>query len=140
VTVELPKFKKTKKELVTILDKWLYSLKNMEYLLKYPEEEMNEKIFKELYENAKINNLTEKEMKAYQRSVLEYDDVILAVDYAEDRGKKQGINIGINIGRENELIKFVLNCYKRNMKMEEIAELTDLNVEQISAILSNQDN
>jgi predicted transposase/invertase (TIGR01784 family) len=149
VTVELPKFKKTKEELRTITDKWLYSLKNMENLSEAPEE-MDEEIFKELYKEARIDNLNEKEMKDYQRSVLEYDDVILAVDYAEERGieigekrgvkigERRGVEIGEKQGIEKEQIKFVRNCYKRNMSIEEIAELTDLKTEQISAILTNK--
>jgi predicted transposase/invertase (TIGR01784 family) len=107
VTIELLKFKKKKEELTSLQDKWLYSLQNMEKLQECPEQ-MDEDIFKELYENAKIDNLTEEEMETYKKSVLEYDDVILAVNYAEERGmevgekrgEKRGIKIGKNQGIE----------------------------------------
>jgi predicted transposase/invertase (TIGR01784 family) len=160
VTIELPKFKKEKEDLITLQDKWLYTLKNMESLPEYPEE-MKESIFKELYKKASIENLTEKEMKTYQKSVLEYDDVILSMNYVEELGEKRGIAIGekrgvaigekrgvaigekrgIAIGEkrgvEKEQIKFVQNCYRHSMSIEEIAKLTDLKVEQIAAILAN---
>jgi predicted transposase/invertase (TIGR01784 family) len=152
VTIELPKFRKEKENLITLQDKWLYTLKNMESLPEYPEE-MNENIFKELYKKASIENLTEEEMKTYRKSVLEYDDVILSMNYVEERGEKRGIAIGekrgvaigekrgLAIGRkegvEKEQIKFVRNCYKHRMSIEEIAKLTDLKVEQISTILAN---
>jgi predicted transposase/invertase (TIGR01784 family) len=198
VTVELPKFTKKREELDTMQDKWLYSLKNMEQLPEYPEE-MAENVFRELYKNATIENLTEEEMKTYQKSVMEYDDVILSMNYVKskslemgerrgfemgekrgiaigekrglEKGEKRGIAIGerrglemgekrglekgekrgIAIGerrglemgekrghekgRESEQIKFVRNCYKHNMSIDEIAKLTDLKVEQVSAIL-----
>jgi flagellar biosynthesis/type III secretory pathway protein FliH len=119
---------------------------------------LREGIFRELYNKATIDNLTEEEMKTYQKSVLEYDDVILSMDYVKSRnleigekrgieigerrgieiGKRQGVEIGerrgIEKGREKELIKFVRNCYKRNMSIDEIAKLTDLKEEQISAM------
>jgi predicted transposase/invertase (TIGR01784 family) len=148
VTIELPKFGKTKEELKSTEDKWLYSLKNMENLPEYPAE-MHEDIFKQLYKKARINDLTDKEMEAYRQSVSEYDDVILAVNYAESRGieigekrgikigEKRGIKIGEKRGSETEQIKFVRNCYKHGMKIEEIAELTDLTTEQVSAVLTS---
>jgi predicted transposase/invertase (TIGR01784 family) len=138
VIIELPKFTKEKGDLSTLQDKWLYSLKNMEQLSEYPGE-MKEDIFRDLYRKAAIDNLTEKEMKTYQKSVLEYDDVILSMDYVRSQsleiGEKRGISIGEKRGIEKERIKFVRNCYKRNMSIAEIAELTDLKVEQISDIL-----
>jgi predicted transposase/invertase (TIGR01784 family) len=134
VTIELPKFDKKREELSTMQDKWLYSLKNMELLPEYPKE-MEENVFKELYKKAEIDNLTEEEMKTYQKSVLEYDDVILSMNYVEELSEKRGLEIGIEKGRKDEQIKFVRNCYKHNMSIDEIAKLTGLKVEQVSAIL-----
>jgi predicted transposase/invertase (TIGR01784 family) len=143
VTIELPKFGKKESELVTLLDKWLYSLKNMEKLPGRPKWS-NDGIFEELYENAKINNLTEKEMKTYKKSIMEYDDVILAVDYAEERGEKRGEKRGIEIGRtkgreegrKEERINFVRTCYENGINIEQIVQLTGLTERQIYAILS----
>ncbi|MDR1555848.1 MAG: Rpn family recombination-promoting nuclease/putative transposase [Tannerellaceae bacterium] len=81
-TIELPKFSKTEDELETTADKWLYFLKHMKKLPGRPEK-LNDKIFSELYENAKIINLTGEDMKAYSKSVLEYDDVISSINYRE---------------------------------------------------------
>jgi predicted transposase/invertase (TIGR01784 family) len=139
VTIELPKFKKKETELVTLQDKWLYSLKNMEKLPDRPKE-LGDEIFGELYENAKINKLTGEEMKAYAKSIMDYDDVILAVDYAEERGlekgRKEGRKEGEKIGRREERINFVRACYENGMNIEQIVKLTGFTEEQISAILS----
>ncbi|MDR2384540.1 MAG: Rpn family recombination-promoting nuclease/putative transposase [Tannerella sp.] len=136
VTVELPKFRKEKAELSTVQDKWLYSLKNMERLSECPEE-MNENIFKELYKKATINNLTVEEMKTYQKSILEYDDVILSMNYVEKMAEERGIGIGEERGIKKEQIKFVRNCRKHNMSVDQIAKLTGLRVEEIHAILTD---
>ncbi|MDR1341322.1 MAG: Rpn family recombination-promoting nuclease/putative transposase [Prevotellaceae bacterium] len=153
VTIELPKFRKKEGELLTIQDKWLYSLKNMEKLPECPKE-FDDEILRELYENAKINNLTGEEMKAYNKSIMEYDDVILAVDYAretvEKEGEKRGYRRGIIIGRikvrarakakaegRNEVrINLVLNAYKNGISIEQIIRITGLSEEQVSAILA----
>jgi predicted transposase/invertase (TIGR01784 family) len=141
VTIELPKFDKDETELATVQEKWLYSLQNMEKLQKRPEN-MTE-IFKELYKIARIDNLTEEEMEKYQKSVLEYDDVILAVDYAEERGEMRGFEIGEKRGFETgekqgieiERNRLVRSFYTHNMSVEEIAKLMNLTVKQISDIL-----
>jgi predicted transposase/invertase (TIGR01784 family) len=128
-TIELPKFRKTEDELETAADKWLYSLKHMEKLPGRPEK-LNDKIFSELYENAKIINLTGKDMKAYSKSVLEYDDVISSMNYREMIGRIEG--------RNEERIKFVQNCHKYNMPIGQIAALTSLTEKEVSDILAER--
>jgi predicted transposase/invertase (TIGR01784 family) len=149
--VELPKFTKGIEEVSGTLEKWLYSLKYIEKLSECPDS-LHEEIFKELYEEAKLNKLTEQEMEAYKQSVLEYDDVILAVDYAEEKGEKRGIEIGekrgekrgieigtkrgIETGRKHLLKEIVHNSYRLNMSLKQIAELTGLTEEEISDMLT----
>jgi predicted transposase/invertase (TIGR01784 family) len=127
VTVELPKFEKTEDELETVTDKWIYSLKNMERLPKRPEK-LNEKIFDELYENAKINKLKTEDMKAYSKSILEYDDVISSLRFVEERAREETW--------KEDRIEFVRNCYKYNMDIEQIAALTDLTEIEVSDIIA----
>ncbi|MDR1886793.1 MAG: Rpn family recombination-promoting nuclease/putative transposase [Prevotellaceae bacterium] len=159
VIIELPKFSKTEAESETPTDKWLYSLKNMEYLHQCPEQ-FDEEIFQNLYEEAQINKLKPEEMEAYNKSILEYDDVVLAVDYAESRGElrgeKRGIQIGeqrgirigekkgmqigeqkgIRIGEQKGKTSVVLNLYRRGLPIEDIADITNFTVEQVKDILS----
>ncbi|MDR1223955.1 MAG: Rpn family recombination-promoting nuclease/putative transposase [Tannerella sp.] len=131
VTVELPKFKKTEDELETVTDKWIYSLKNMEKLPERPEK-LNEKIFDELYENAKINRLKTEDMKAYGKSVLEYDDVISSLRFVEERAVERTMEKT----RKEDQIKFVRNCHKYNMDTERIAALTDLTEKEVFNIIA----
>ncbi|MDR1224594.1 MAG: Rpn family recombination-promoting nuclease/putative transposase [Tannerella sp.] len=131
VTVELPKFKKTEDELETVTDKWIYSLKNMEKLPERPEK-LNEKIFDELYENAKINRLKTEDMKAYSKSILEYDDVISSLRFVEERTRRETREET----RKEERVEFVRNCHKYNMDIERIAALTGLTEKEVSDVIA----
>jgi hypothetical protein len=131
VTVELPKFKKTEDELETVVDKWIYSLKNMEKLPERPKK-LNEKIFDKLYEYAKINKLKTEDMKAYGKSVLEYDDVISSLRFVEERTREETRKET----RKEDRIEFVQNCHKYNMDIEQIAALTGLAEKEVSDIIA----
>ncbi|MDR1896847.1 MAG: hypothetical protein LBR10_08660 [Prevotellaceae bacterium] len=78
-------------------------------------------------------------METYNKSILEYDDVILALDYAEERGEKRGIQKGEKRGekrgREKERIDLILNAYRNNISIEDITKFTGLSVEQIRNII-----
>jgi predicted transposase/invertase (TIGR01784 family) len=140
-TVELPKFTKRMDELSSMLDKWLYVLKYVEDLSDCPAW-MKEGIFRELYEIIKLDSLTGKEMKAYRKSALEYDDVILALNWAEEKGERRGLEIGerrgLEMGEKRIMETLVRNSSKLNMSLKQIAELTGLAEEQISAILTKK--
>jgi hypothetical protein len=131
ITIELPKFNKTEDRLETIVDKWLYSIKNMEKLSECPKN-LNEDIFRILYENAKINNLTKKEMETYSKSIWEYDDVILGMRRSRYEGREEGIKEGIKEG----ISKVIRNCYKNGMSIEQIVGFTGFAEKEIKVFLS----
>jgi hypothetical protein len=148
--IELSKFRKTLSELVTVQDKLLFSLKHMDKLTERPEI-MSEELFQLMYEIARINKLTQRDMKTYNRSIEKYDEVLQAMSFAEKegekrgkrRGKREGIEIGekrgIEIGIERERIKTVKIYYdKLHMSSEEIAQLTGASEEWVCTILSSK--
>ncbi len=53
IYLEMPKFRKTEQELVTLLDKWLYAIKNLSTLMERPVV-LQEAVFKRLFEQAEI--------------------------------------------------------------------------------------
>jgi predicted transposase/invertase (TIGR01784 family) len=85
-------------------------------------------------------------METYKRSVLEYDDVALAVDYAEEKGieigEKRGIEIGekrgVEIGKRRNTERIIRNGYSLGMSLKQLAAITDLTEEQIAAILNEK--
>ena len=130
IFVELPKFKKTEKELKTNFDIWLYSLKNMHSLKERPATVQGE-IFEELYQIVETNNLTEEEMKEYKKSVLEYRDVRDSIILAREEALEEGIQKGIRKGRKEEKISFLQKCLQKNLPVEDIVFLTGFSKENV---------
>ena len=128
--VELPKFKKTEKELITHFDAWLYLLKNLPKLKNRPKS-IQGKIFEELFALAEIKQLTEKDMENYRKSVLEYHDVRDAMECAREEGREEGIEKGIEKGRNEEKISIIQKCIQKNMAIEDIIFITGFSKEQI---------
>ena len=118
VFVELPKFRKTAEELETNTDKWLFSLKNLSQLEERPVS-VQGKIFEKLFQMAEIKRLTKENMETYRKSILEYQDVRDAVDYAREETRQE---IGIFI---------IQRCLQKNMAIEDIIDLTGFSKEQI---------
>ena len=63
--IELPKFKKELHELFSILDKWIYFIKNAKNLTLIPSEYESIKEFKEAFEIATQYTWDKKEMEIY---------------------------------------------------------------------------
>jgi predicted transposase/invertase (TIGR01784 family) len=101
----------------------------------------------EKYEFNSRNQLTKEEMETYRKSILEYDDVRDAVDYAfeqgEEKGYKKGIEKGIEKGITKGIIKgrekgieeeknaVIQKCLQKNISIDDIIYLTDFSKEQV---------
>jgi len=126
--VELPKFRKTEEELKTHFDKWLYILKNLSKLTDRPIS-VQGGIFDKVYELSEIKRLKIEEMETYKKSVRDYYDVQLAMDYSREEGREEGI--------EKEKIDILQKCFKMDFPIEVIIELTGYTKEQISFYKTN---
>lgn len=123
--VELPKFHKTEAELETNTDRWLFCLRNLSRLTSRPEA-VQGRIFEKLFKSAEIKQLTTNEMKAYKKSILEYDDVRSAVDFAREEGVEKGRKEGIGT--------IALNCLQQGMSLAEISRITGLSEKEILSL------
>jgi predicted transposase/invertase (TIGR01784 family) len=139
VFVELPKFKKTEKEVKTNFDKWMFSLKNLSKLEDRPVA-VKGKIFDRLFKEAEIQQLTKDDMETYRKSVIEYADVRDAMECAFEDGKEKGIEVGIEKGIERGVEKGIIliiqKCLQKNMPVEDIIDLTGFSEEQIIQLTS----
>jgi predicted transposase/invertase (TIGR01784 family) len=93
--LELRKFNKRQDELVSNFERWIYLLKHLSRLENRPVE-LQGRVFDMLFRAAEIARFTPEEMKTYSKSVLEYNDVRSAVEYA----KGEGMSLGREVGRE----------------------------------------
>jgi len=92
VYLEMPKFRKAESELVTILDKWLYAMKNLSSLLERPEV-LQDAVFQRFFEQAEIANFTPEEQYDYRESQKDYWDLFSVVETAEQKGIIKGIEL-----------------------------------------------
>jgi len=103
IYVEMPKFKKTIEQCVTMFDKWMFVLKNITRLFERPAA-LQEKVFAKVFEIAEIAQFTPEQQMEYEESLKVLWDYRNTIDFSHKEGKEEGIVIGreegIAIGRE----------------------------------------
>ena len=93
--IEMPRFEKTEDELTTRFEKWIYFLKNLEDFNDIPAI-LNEPIFQEAFEVARVASFDKKELSEYHESYKNYNDLNNVIDSAVDKAvdKKTKKTIG----------------------------------------------
>ena len=112
--IELPKFNKKETELTTIIDQWVYFIKNAEDLEVIPESVKDEGL-KSAYEDADKHNWTKEELDAYDYALMREQD---------DRGRMSFAQRKIQTAIAK---KFLLS----GSSVEIVAENTGLTIEQV---------
>ena len=102
--IELPKFDKELTELRSILDKWIYFIKNASDLSIIPAQYETNDEFKEAFEIARQTTWNEKELEIYDYMSLKEFDELNALKTAEKKGMEKGIEQGMEKGIEQEKI------------------------------------
>lgn len=100
--IEMPKFRKTESQLVTLFDKWLYAMKHMGTLSQRPSA-LQEPVFTRLFDQAEIAKLTPTEQRNYRESQKNYWDFFSVTQTAENKGRVEGIQVGRAEGLEQGL-------------------------------------
>ena len=116
--IELEKFNKTETELVTMLDKWLFVLKNLSNLMSRPAQ-LQERVFTKLFEAAEIAKFDSNELRSYEQSINAYRDIKNSLDTA----KKEGIAEGV--------VKTARNLKQMGIDVSQISKATGLSIEEI---------
>ena len=121
VYLEMPKFNKTEDELMTMFDKWMFVLRNLSRLLDRPKA-LQDRIFDRLFEQAEIAKYSPEERREYEASVKNYWDYNSTMKTAASNAS-------------NERAKKIARRMKaRGDSFEDIAEMTDLSVEEIERL------
>jgi predicted transposase/invertase (TIGR01784 family) len=87
--LQMPAFNKTESELNGHFDKWAYFLKNLEKFEDIPQI-LNEPIFTQAFQTAKVANFTKKEREDYEKSRLSYIGIKQVTSTAEADGVQKG--------------------------------------------------
>jgi len=119
--IELPKFNKSLNELETILDKWIYFIKNAENLEMIPKEFKEDEI-KEAFEIATQTTWNKNELEVYEYIALKEADEINALRTAEKKGETKA------------KIEIAKNSLKEGLDIDIISKLTGLTIEEIKKI------
>jgi len=133
--LEMPKFRKTEKELSSHLDYWLFYLNNLSNIIKIPEKLKEDKIIEEAFNVAEFLALDKDEQFQYQQDLKARWDNKACLDFAKETGFEQGIEKGIEKGIEQGEKKAKIKIAKKlllaNMDIELICETTGLDQETI---------
>lgn len=115
--IELPKFKKTKNELNTLIEKWVFFIKNAESLDVIPEN-IDDEGLKSAYQEADRHTWTREELEEYEYARMRETDEVAEKLLVE----------------EKKAIQIAESLLKTNLTSEEIAKHTGLTVEQVEQL------
>ncbi len=105
----------------------------MEIVEQFPCEALD-KIFKKLAEYADSKTLTKEEQEKYDNSMMVMWDNYAVYKYAVEKAYKKGYEEGYKIGYEEGRKEFALKLLAHNFPLDEIADLTDLSIEEIKKL------
>ena len=90
IYLNLPNFAKSKDQLESMQDKWLYLFRHLHELEERPAC-FQEPEFVRLFEQVNINRFQPEEQQAYEASLKYYRDLKNVIDTARHEGRKQGL-------------------------------------------------
>ena len=131
--IELPKFNKTENELTTVVDQWVYFLKNAEDLKLIPENVKDEGL-RNAYEDAAKHNWTKEELDAYDYVLMREQDDRGRWTLATRRAVEKAVKQANEEAKELRDIDIALKLILRGETNNEISEITGLSETQIENI------
>ena len=119
-------------------EKWGYMLANVGKM-ELQDLSQEDEVFRSVFEDSMHQKLTKMEKEEYKKSVLEYEDVQKAVQYARELGHEEGCEEGRELGREEGLKQghadekrlFVRNMLAEGFDPMVIAKITGMTEEDI---------
>ena len=127
--IELPKFNKKETELTTIIDQWVYFIKNSENLEVIPES-VKDNGLRNAYEDADKHNWTKAELEAYDYVLMREQDDRGRITFATKKAVKEAIKEALS----QKEIDIAINLLNLGLSVEDIAKGTGLTVEQIQKL------
>lgn len=129
--VELPKFKLTLPQLHTLVEQWVYFIKNAENLTVVPDN-IHDEGLQLAYEEAQMHAWTAAELDAYDYTFMREEDGRAILDMATRKAHEAGIERG----REQEKISLVLGMHVEGLSIAQIARIAKLPDEEVTAIIA----
>ncbi len=143
-TIETKKFTKTREELKTRYDTWLYYLTHMtgEASEKDLQGLPKDSAFERLLEVASVLNLKESEFRRYEaeldRRNDEYSRLVSAIEIAEKKGEARGETRGVAKGkvegRKEEQLKIAKNLLAKGLDAKTVSEATGISKKDLAKL------
>ena len=119
VFIQLTKFKKKRHELVSLIDKWTFFIKNAENLDLIPEDIEDEGL-KIAYQEADKHSWKKEELMAYENAGIREQDQKGEIEFA----------------REEKEVEIILNFHQIGVSVAQIAQATGKTEEEIQQIIA----
>ena len=129
VFIEVGAFDRKEEELGSVMDKWMFVLKNMARLLDRPEA-LQERIFRKLFEAAQIAAMPHEEQVLYRDNMMTENDYRNCIDFAREEGHASGFAEG----KSETLVSVAKAMKAMNLPMETIMQATGLALSEIEAL------
>lgn len=133
IYLEMPKFNKREEELESMMDKWLFALRNLSRLMERPAA-LQERIFTRFFEQAEIAKLNHQERLDYEESVKTYRDLFNVVRTAERKGEEKGMELGRAKGRAEEKVEVAKKLLALGTDIGIVSQATGLTEKEIRGI------
>ncbi len=115
IYIELPKFKKTYKELSKHLEYWLYFFKESNTLQEIPKK-FKDDILEEAFVRSKFLNLSSRDQTEYHKDLKYLRDYYNTIDTATWRGEQEGLKKGIEEGIKKGIEEGIKKGIKEGIK------------------------
>ena len=120
--IQLTKFKKKRHELVSLIDKWTFFIKNAENLDLIPEDIEDEGL-KIAYQEADKHSWKKEELIAYENAGIREQDQKGEIEFAKEEGK------------EEKEMEMVLEMIEENLPIKQIAKIAKKTEGEIKEIM-----
>jgi predicted transposase/invertase (TIGR01784 family) len=127
IYLQLPLFTKEVAECENQFERWIYVLKNMEKLNRYPFE-IKDKVFKKLIETCDVASWTREERIKYDRALKSYRDTIAVMEGQKQEGRAEGIKEG----EKKAQLTIARNLKHSGIPVDVISQNTGLSIEEIN--------
>ncbi|MCI7051601.1 MAG: Rpn family recombination-promoting nuclease/putative transposase [Bacteroidales bacterium] len=124
--LQLPLFKKEANECENQVERWIYLLKNMETLSRFPWAAQSA-VFKKLESITNVGAMPRVERLKYDEALKKYRDTISVLEGARMEGYKEGLEIGY----KEDTIAIARKMKAYGVAWDMIAEITGLTIDEV---------
>lgn len=141
IYISLSRFNKAESECTGMIDKWIYTIKNMERLNEMPFKD-DEELFRKLEEYAETSNMDPDQRLAYDLyvdSLRAYDRTLeYETKMASEKARREGHEEGREDGRKEEKMKIARTMLDMGFDETSVCKVTGLSRETIAQIALEQ--